>query len=168
MAQLKCIQAKQKFEQVLRVSGLQYSIIYPNGFFSDMLDYLKMAKNGKGFVFGSGENKINPIHGADLAEVCVNAASDDNREVHVGGPETFNHNEILSIAFEAVNRKTKVSRIPIWIRDLILYLTRIFTSVKTYGPLEFFMTVLAMDMDAPNYGTHRLKDFFVEHNKRCG
>jgi len=43
---------------------------------------------------------------------------------------------------------------------VILATLRLFTSVKTYGPLEFFMTVLAMDMVAPTYGKHSLKDFF--------
>jgi hypothetical protein len=40
---------------------------------------------------------------------------------------------------------------------------RIFTSVKTYGPLEFFMTVLAVDLVAPLYGKHHLKAFFEEN-----
>ena len=39
-----------------------------------MLEYLQMAKKGRAYVFGSGENKINPIHGEDLAEICVKAA----------------------------------------------------------------------------------------------
>ena len=163
MKQLKAIQAKLRFEQVLKESRLDYSIIYPNGFFSDMLEYLQMAKKGKGFVFGSGENKINPIHGQDLAEVCVKAATGHEKEIHVGGPNVFTHNEILSIAFEAVNKKTKISRIPLWTRDILLALARTFSSAKTYGPLEFFMTVLAADMVAPLYGIHHLKDFFLEN-----
>jgi len=40
---------------------------------------------------------------------------------------------------------------------------RLLTSVKTYGPLEFFMTVLAMDLVAPTYGKYHLKDFFLEN-----
>jgi hypothetical protein len=34
---------------------------------------------------------------------------------------------------------------------------------KAYDHQEFFMTVLAMDMVAPTYGEHRLKDFFLEN-----
>ncbi len=166
MTDLKCIQAKQKFEHALRDSGLDYSIIYPNGFFSDMLDYLKMAQSGRGFVFGSGENKINPIHGEDLAEVCVSSVTSADKKIHVGGPETLSHNEVLTIAFEAVEKKMKVTRIPIWVRNLMLSLIRMFTSVKTYGPLEFFMTVLVMDMVAPNYGSRKIKEFFVENAQK--
>jgi len=163
MRNLKGIQAKVRFEEELKESGLDYSIIYPNGFFLDMLEYLQMAKKGRGYVFGSGEYRINPIHGEDLAEVCVNAAAGDEKEINVGGPDILTHNEIVAIAFESLNKKIKISRIPIWLRNFILVTLRLFTSVKTYGPIEFFMTVLAIDMIAPTYGKHHLKDFFLEN-----
>ena len=138
-------------------------VVCPNGFFSDMLEYLKMAKQGRGYVFGSGECKINPIHGEDLAEVCVNAAYGEVKEIDVGGPDIFTHNEILAIAFESLGKPVKISRIPIWLRNVMLATLRVFTSVKTYGSLEFFMTVLAMDLVAPTYGEHHLKNFFLEN-----
>jgi nucleoside-diphosphate-sugar epimerase len=126
-----------------------------------MLEYLKMAQQGRGYVFGSGEYRINPIHGQDLAEVCVSATDSDETEINVGGPDIFTHNEILAIAFESLGKPAKISRIPIWLRNVILTTLRLLTSVKTYGPLEFFMTVLAMDMVAPTYGKLHLKDFFL-------
>ena len=166
MKNLKSIQAKVRFVEELKKSGLNFSIVYPNGFFSDMLDYQQMAKKGRGYVFGSGKNKINPIHGEDLAIICVNAAAGDEKEIKVGGPDILTHNEILTIAFKSLNKKIKISRIPIWIRSFLLATLRIFTSVKTYGPLEFFMTVLAMDLVAPSYGKHHLKDFFLENKNK--
>ena len=128
-----------------------------------MLDYLNMAKQGRGYVFGSGKYRMNPIHGEDLAEFCVNAADGEEKEINVGGPDVLTHNEILAIAFESLGKTVKISRIPIWLRNTILTTLRLLTSVKTYGPLEFFMTVLAMDMVAPTYGKHHLKDFFLEN-----
>jgi nucleoside-diphosphate-sugar epimerase len=74
-------------------------------------EYTGRSKKGKGYVFGSGENKINPIHGADLAEVCVNAAVGDKKEIKVGGPDIFSHNEILRIALNTLNKDAKISRI---------------------------------------------------------
>lgn len=166
MGDLKGIQAKLEFTEALKRSGLNYLIVNPNGFFSDMLEYLKMARQGRGYVFGSGKYRINPIHGADLAEVCVNAVDEVEREIDVGGPDVFTHNEILAIAFESLGKPVKISRIPIWLRNAMLATLRVFTSVKTYGPLEFFMTVLAMDMVAPTYGKYHLKDFFLENNAK--
>jgi uncharacterized protein YbjT (DUF2867 family) len=163
MRNLKGIQAKLKFTEALKESGLNYLVVYPNGFFSDMLEYLKMAKQGRGYVFGTGEYRINPIHGEDLAEVCVNAADGEEKEINVGGPDVLTHNKILAIAFESLGKTVKISRIPIWLRNVILATLRLLTSVKTYGPQEFFMTVLAMDLVAPAYGKYHLKDFFLEN-----
>ena len=122
-----------------------------------------MAKKGRGYVFGSGENRINSIHGNDLAEVCVNAASSNDRAIKVGGPKILSHSKILTTAFNTSNKKVKISRVPLWARDLLLGILRTLTSVKTYGGLEFFITVLAEDLFAPSYGNHHLKDFFEEN-----
>ena len=72
MKDLKVIQAKERFVDELKICGSKYTILRPTGFFSDMLEFLKMAKKGRVSLFGDGQNKINPIHGADLAEVCAN------------------------------------------------------------------------------------------------
>jgi uncharacterized protein YbjT (DUF2867 family) len=162
MKNLQGVRAKRKFEDELKKAGLDYSIIYPNGFFSDMLEYLKMAKKGRGFVFGSGEYKINPIHGKDLAEVCVDAVVEDRKEIDVGGPDIYTHNEILNLAFDTLANTPKVSKIPLWVKNVTLNLLRFFTSSKTYGPAEFFMTVLATDMVAPEHGARCLEDFFFK------
>jgi len=33
-----------------------------------------------------GQYKMNPIHGEDLAEVCVNAIDTEEKTIEVGGP----------------------------------------------------------------------------------
>ena len=58
---------------LFRKSGLDYAVIRPTGYFSDMSENLKMAKSGRVYLIGDGYHKINPIHGADLAKVCVDA-----------------------------------------------------------------------------------------------
>ena len=157
---LEIVRAKLRFEKELKASGLDYVIIRPNGFFSDMLEFLEMAKKGRGYVFGSGEYRLNPIHGRDLAQVCVKAVLGEKREIEVGGPDIMTHKEILSLAFDTCSKPLKMRRIPIWLRNILLTILRKFTSVNTYGPLEFFMTVLSMDMVAPAFGQHHLKEFF--------
>jgi uncharacterized protein YbjT (DUF2867 family) len=166
MKNLKGIQAKLRFEEALKKSGMDYSIVYPNGFFSDMLEYMQMAKKGRGYVFGTGRNRINPIHGKDLAEVCVKAAAGIQKEIQVGGPDVFTHNNILNLAFEVLGKKSKISRIPLWVSQLFTGILRMFTSVKTYGPVEFFMTVLVADLVAPEYGSRHLREFFIENQDK--
>jgi uncharacterized protein YbjT (DUF2867 family) len=159
---LKMVAAKQAFVKELKQSGIEYTVIYPNGFFADMLEILKMAKKGRGYLIGDGNYRGNPIHGADLAEICADAVTSNEQEVHVGGPDILTQTEILELAFQALGSKSKIIHIPLWFRNVILSLIRTFTSQKIYGPVEFFLTVMAMDMVGTPYGKHRLKEFFEE------
>ena len=141
---------------------MDYCIIRPNGFFSDMKDFLKMAKTGKVYLFGDGKLKLNPIHGSDLAKEVINAIKNDKNEIKIGGPDLLSQNEIAELALKAFKKPNRIIYLPDWIRKFILWSVRTFTSLKTYGPIEFFMTTMAMDMKAPQFGNYRLEDFFNE------
>ena len=121
-----------------------------------------MAKKGKVYLLGSGDQKANPIHGEDLAKVCVSAIASEDKEIEVGGPEILTHTEIANIAFEAVGKTSKIVHIPDWIRRSILKFGKLFMNYKKFGPIEFFMNVMAIDMVAPEYGQHTLKNYFNE------
>lgn len=162
LTHLEGCKAKELFVQALKVSGLDYCIIRPNGFFSDMTEFLNMAKKGKAELFGDGQYKMNPIHGEDLAEVCIKAIDAEEKTIEVGGPEVLTHNEIVELAFHTMRKKVKISYMPDWMRKTILWFARTFTSSKKYGPMEFFFTVLSMDMLAPKYGKWTLSKFFKE------
>lgn len=158
---LKMCDAKELFVEQLMKSGLEYCIVRPNGFFSDMTEFYMMAKKGRVYLFGDGELKTNPIHGEDLASVCVDAIDKHDQEIKIGGPETLTHNEIVAVAFEALGISPKITHIPNWVRVAILKLVRLFSGSKVYGPIEFFMTVMATDMVAPEYGRHTLREYFT-------
>jgi uncharacterized protein YbjT (DUF2867 family) len=95
----------------------------------------------------------------------VHSLTSNNQDVDIGGPDILTQNEIAQMAFNVLNKKPKITHIPDWLRKLSLFLIRALTPEKTYGPLEFFMTVLATDMIAPIYGEHHLRNFFMEINK---
>ena len=158
---LKICDAKERFVGELKASGLDCCIIRPNGFFSDMTDFFEMAKKGRIYLFRKGELKTNPIHGKDLATVCINAINERDKEVLVGGPETLTHQEIALSAFDVLRNKPQITYVSEWMRVSVLKLVRIFTGCKTYGPIEFFMTVMAINMVAPKYGKYTLKEYFV-------
>ena len=161
---LKICEAKELFVDQLIKSGLDYCIIRPNGFFSDMTEFFAMAKKGRVYLFGDGELKMNPIHGKDLAVVCVDAIDRSDKEIKVGGPETLTHNEIAAKAFETLGVTPKITHIPNSVRVAVLKMVRLFSGSKVYGPIEFFMTVMAMDMVAPEYGRHTLGEYFNKLN----
>jgi len=162
---LKIFEAKEKFVDDLKSSGLNYTIVRPNGFFSDMKDFLQMAKSGRVYLFGSGHQKFNPIHGKDLATFIVDNLEETNKELTIGGPDVLSLNEISELALNAFNKPLKIIHLPDWMRKLTIWCLRTFTSVKTYGPIEFFLTLMAEDNIAPTYGVQRLKDFYFKEVK---
>lgn len=165
---LKIFEAKERFVDELKASGIDYCIMRPNGFFSDMKDFLEMAKKGRVYLFGNGEYKLNPIDGKDLAKVCVDKMIDGKKEETAGGPQILSQKDLAIIALQALNKPIRITSLPDWTRRFIIWLLRTFTSSKTYGPYEFFLTAMAQDNVANTYGDLRLKDYYeslVEKNK---
>jgi uncharacterized protein YbjT (DUF2867 family) len=166
LRELKIFEAKERFVDELKSSQLNYTIMRPNGFFSDMSDFLKMAKGGTVYLFGDGNFKLNPIDGGDLAKVCIDKIILKEKEVNVGGPDILTQNELAEFALKAWNKKIKIIHLPDWIRKFTIGFMRKFTSSKTYGPIEFFMTAMALDNIAPQYGKRKLEDFFKKEVKK--
>ena len=159
--------AKERFVDALKASGLDYCIIRPSGFYSDMTIFFKMAKAKKDeiLLFGKGQYAMNPIHGEDLAEVCVAQLERYEREVNVGGAEIFTQTEMARLAFEVLHKPANISYLPDWVRRLILKMGKYLLPKSIYGAIEFFLTTMAMDVVAPmQVGKHRLKAFFESLN----
>jgi uncharacterized protein YbjT (DUF2867 family) len=163
---LKIFEAKERFVDELKASNIHYSVVRPNGFFSDMGDFLDMAKGGRVYLFGHGNLKLNPIHGADLAEVCLDKITSNEKEPSVGGQDILSHNELATLALKAWNKKIKITHIPDWVRRFSIWALRTFTSPKNYGPYEFFLTAMASDNIADQYGSRKLEDFFNNEVKK--
>ena len=157
---LKIFEAKEKFVEELQSSGINYCVLRPNGFFSDMKDFLDMAKSGRIYLFGDGHFKLNPIHGEDLAKICADKMEGGIKEETIGGMDFFTQNELAELALKAWRKPIKISHLPDWIRRFTIWLLHTFTSSKTYGPIEFFLTAMADDNIAMQYGTHHLEEFF--------
>ena len=157
--------AKERFVDALKVSGVDYCIVRPSGFYSDMGNFLKMAKGGRVRLFGKGQYAMNPIHGEDLAEVCVAQLERYEREVNVGGAEIFTQTEIARLAFEVLHKPANIIYLPDWVRRLILKMGKYLLPKSIYGAMEFVLTIMAMDVVAPmQVGKHRLKAFFESIN----
>jgi uncharacterized protein YbjT (DUF2867 family) len=163
----KIFEAKEKFVDALKGSGLDYLVIRPCGFFSDMKDFLDMAKSGRVYLFGDGDKKLNPIHGADLAQFCIQAIDTfNNEEVEVGGPKVYTHTQLAHLALDKLGKNRNITYIPDFFRKLTLWVLPYVCKVQTYGPIEFFLTVMDMDMVAAKYGKHSLEEFFEKQSKQ--
>jgi uncharacterized protein YbjT (DUF2867 family) len=158
---LAIVKAHEDFVTVLKASGMEYAVLRPNGFFSDMGEYLRMARKGRVYLIGRGENRINPIHGADLARVCVNAAEGSVEEIDAGGPEVMTHREIARLAWRSLGKKERITSVPPWMMRGLASLTKIFNTHQ--GELLAFMTeAMTADAVAPSEGSRSLSDYFHE------
>jgi uncharacterized protein YbjT (DUF2867 family) len=154
--------AREMFAADLKNSGLDYAIIRPTGYYSDMSEFLNMAHSGRVYLLGDGRSKINPVHGADLARVCVDAVEKQDKEIPVGGPETFTYDQIARLAFSVLGKAPRITHIPLWPVRALTRMIRPF-SARYYTIASFFTAVMKNDFDAPKTGTHRLEAYFREY-----
>ena len=161
MTDVDVVQAHERFVQDLQASGISFTVIRPTGFFSDMGMFFSMARSGHMFLLGDGTNHVNPIHGADLAKVCVDAAKGSEKEICIGGPDIYTFNETVTMAFEVLGKKPWVTHIPMWIGDVTLFITG-FLNKPLASVMSFAVSVSRIDNVAPVTGTRHLKEFYRE------
>lgn len=156
------LRAHAEVEELLRHSGLAHAIIRPTGFFSAFEEYLALARKGAVPEIGSGQVKTNPIHPADLAEVCADAVlSEETFAREVGGPQILTRHEVVELAFAALGKPTRVRRVPPGVARVGSALVRPFH--PRLGELgQFLAAISSMDIVAEQTGSRRLADHFKD------
>ncbi len=156
---LAITQAHEKVVAALKNSSLEYRIVRPCGYFSDMGVLYDMAKKGRVYLVGEGSNKMSPIHGRDLARVCVETSEGEALEVEAGGPDTLTQREAAELAFAVVGNPVKITVIPLWLaRGLVKFIALLSTQ---FGDLaDFIVTAGEIDGVGPPRGTTTLKSYF--------
>jgi uncharacterized protein YbjT (DUF2867 family) len=157
--QLAITQAHEKVVNALKNSSLEYRIVRPCGYFSDMGVLYDMAKRGRVYLVGEGTNQMSPIHGRDLARVCVETSEGDELEVEAGGPDILTQREAAELAFDVAGKPSKVTVIPMWLaRGLAKFVALLSTQ---FGDLaEFIVTAGEIDGVGPPRGTITLRSYF--------
>ncbi len=156
---LAIIKAHEDFVRVLQGSGLPHTIIRPTGYFSDMGEYLQMAKSGRAYLVGDGENRMNPIHGADLAQLCADAIISGDSQVPAGGPVVYSMNEVAELAFSILGKPPKVMHIPAWMASVGVKTVRLFNR-HAADLFDFFVTAGEVESIAPQFGSHTLDEHY--------
>jgi uncharacterized protein YbjT (DUF2867 family) len=158
------LEAKYRFEQVLRESPVDWVIFRSGGFFADLAEVRQMAARGPLFVIGHGQFKTNPIDVGDLARLMLDgmASSDSRRIIEVGGPEALTWREISETCFASLGRKPRIIHVPVWLCNLGLGLIKPFSSRNwAMGRLLVFMST--RHVLTPARGRVRLKEYFALH-----
>lgn len=160
MAHVPLVAAKAEFVTLLQAAPIASTIIAPSGYFSDMGDFLSMARSGRVWLFGNGTHRINPIHGADLARATAEAIDADRDWMDVGGPTAFSHDELAALAFDALGKPPRITHLPDALRRLTLKVLPWVTPAHIHGPALFFLTAMGDDMVGELRGSHRLSTHF--------
>jgi len=156
---LAIVKAHEDFVDELKASGMDYAILRPTGYFSDMGEFFDMARKGRVYLFGSGDNSVNPIHGADLAVSCVDAVEGHQQEIDVGGPQVLTWREVAELAFDVQGKQVKITSVPVWLIKFAVKVTKLFN--RHQGELlAFVSTMMTSNVVAPATGTRTLKEHY--------
>ncbi|OEE72960.1 SDR family oxidoreductase [Vibrio splendidus] len=162
---VRLLEAKERFACRLLVSEqLAPCVVRPNGFFADIEEFYNMAQSGRVYLFGSGDVRLNPIHGADLADFILASLPNAEKELDVGGPDALSATQIAALAFQSQGKMTRITYIPDCVRKLALSVIRRLPENRV-GPAEFFLSAMEGDAIAPCVGKHHLSGYFSQLNK---
>lgn len=166
MADVPLVAAKSAFVSALQAADLDSTIIAPSGYFSDMKDFLDMARKGRVWLFGDGRLQINPIHGADLAAAIYDAVDRKEAWLDVGGPDVLTHRDLAKLSFETLGSPERITLMPDFFRRIALRLLPWFAPHHVAGPAQFFLTAFGMHMAGRPVGTRHLAEYFQDLNSR--
>ena len=150
-----------RFSQLLKNSGVNYSIIKPPALFSAFLDLVPLAKKGRLVHMGKGDKRTNPIFEGDLAQICVASINQPNAEIEAGGKQVMTRREINETIRNIVAPGKNIPAIPLWLVRSMLPMIKPFNR-NLYDKLGFFVQVIQDDVLAPERGEKRLEDYIKE------
>lgn len=119
---LRYLHSKWLGEQEVVNGGIPYVIIRPSLIFGPGDEFTTaVAALVRALpitpVIGSGHNRLQPIHVADVAR-CVAASVGGNLRgnlaVDIGGPDQLSYNEIIGIVGETLGRRRFQFSVPLW------------------------------------------------------
>ena len=121
------LHAKYLFEEDLKVSGLDYIIHRPTGYFYDIAKVFRpMVEKGEmQLLKGYGEVKANVVDCPDFAKFIVDTLGEKNVTYNVGGKETYTYVEMAEMCFSAAGKPLKIKWAPIWLFGILANLPKI-------------------------------------------
>ncbi len=111
------LRAKYAAEQMLRASGLNWTIVRSTAFTETWALIMSQTRprSGKIMVFGRGNNPVNFVSAADVAALAARAAFDPGlrgQTLEIGGPDNLTFNQFAALLQDLTRCHEKVRRIP--------------------------------------------------------
>ena len=153
--------AHERFVGALAAAEMPHTIVRPTGFFSFFGEMVDMAARGSVLLIGDGSAHTNPIDERDLAEICADAIVQDERVISAGGPDVLTRRRIAELAFEAVEKRAKISSIS---PGAFTAMTKPVALVnrRLHALCAFGAAVSTIECVAPRRGRRSIADYFAE------
>lgn len=133
-ASFQLYKIKRVIEDCLKISGLDYTIFRPSGFFSDFTMPAKTVQKYHLYpVMGGGNHRMQGIHMGDIAYCAIDSLSNSNASnqiFSIGGPEVLTNNKIASIYSKVLGYKVRLLPIPVGFLKTIGWTVDTFTSYR--------------------------------------
>jgi uncharacterized protein YbjT (DUF2867 family) len=155
--------AKREVERYLQSSGLNYTILRPSGFASNLLPLAEQfRRTGVYLLLGDPLNRTSIVSTDDLAQIAiasVTVAAARNQTLAVGGPEILKREEIAQIFGRIFNRD------PVIINPPLLALDGLRGAIGLFNPelrssLGTLRTLLGNEFFCTTAETERVETLF--------
>lgn len=153
-----------EFSELLKNSGINYSIIKPPAIFCAFLDVIELARKGQLVHLGSGDKKTNPIYEGDLAKITVDSINKTNCVIEAGGKKTYSRKELNEIIQNAINPGKKIRTIPLGMIKTLLPVMKFFNR-NSYDKFAFYLEVMQHDTIAPPLGEMTFENYIALKTK---
>lgn len=160
---VRLCEAREQVVDRLRDARMETMILRPTGLFNDMAGMFEMALRGRYWMFGDGTARLNPVHGADVADAVVDALGKATlpEELNIGGPRSFSVEGIGELAFGALERPSKISSVPLFVLPALIFLGGLW-SPNLAAILEAILHSTKAGGEAPAFGHRRLQRHFAD------
>jgi uncharacterized protein YbjT (DUF2867 family) len=143
---------KQLIENSLKISGLDYTVFRPSGFFSDFTMSAKTAQKYHLYpTMGWGSHRIQGIHMGDLAYCVIDSLSKSkasNQVFYIGGPEVLTYKKIVNIFSKVLGHKVRILPIPLGLLKTVGWIVDILTSYRY--TIQGFIDAFSKDSTCDN------------------
>ncbi len=155
--------AKRAVEKYLQDSDLNYTILRPSGFASNLLPLAeRFRRTGLYLLIGDAKSRTSIVSTDDLATIVAQSVRKEgafNQIFAVGGPEILTRDDIPRIFGRVFNREPIVINVPLMVLDGARSLVGMFDA-STQKALGTFRTLLANEFYCTPAEIERLETVF--------
>lgn len=156
------VRAHRRFENALRESGLEYTILRFAGIHATPDALISNLREGYRPIFGDNNSRTNPIHPGDAAQICFEHLIQGPEVVEAGGPDILTRRELSEMVFGCAGVTPKSFRMPAILHRLASGLAKPFNPRKA-NLREFTFRASRADAIAPRVGTRSLSSYLLGH-----